>query len=322
MEVREMRPMIEVLRWGLVFAGLQLAATSGARPEDWGHPQTAARIEGEWGPLEIEIFPDGRRPLPLTLEGPDRWTYDGSTEDLVGESYSIRIVNGGRERIKVVVSVDGVNVIRKRPVTGRADADAGWILEPRWDTFLRGWQVDLETAERFVFSPPEFSEGAEAPGGRVGVITVDVYREWRPVVMEHDAWGGLKQRSNAAPPIGTTSGDDVENNVRVVEFVARNPWPDARGEIVYGRPHGRARGALLGVRVLEEREGLRVTDVVAGSIADDAGLRRGDLVTKIDTIPRPGLRDLRSVMASKRPGDYLFLRARRGPHQVEWKIRM
>lgn len=280
----------------------------------------------EGNSLSVQVIPDGRRAIQFRNEGGDRYEMIGDTRVLMGKSYAIRLENNGRERIKVVVAVDGVNAFFRRPVEGYARADVGAILAAREVRVIQGFQVDEEQAQRFVFSPPEFSEGRRR--GRIGEIEVHVYEEWRP---ERD---GMKLdqemagRAEAAKPgLGTTTGDDFDSQVRRVRFVAATPEPTARLLLVYGAPEeGREdfypRSGKLGVVVERHPNGCQITSVDPGSLADDVGLRRGDVIVKADSEDEPSPQTLRELLRDKQSGDYLFLEVERGRHLLTFKIRM
>lgn len=50
-------------------------------------------------------------------------------------------------------------------------------------------------------------------------------------------------------------------------------------------------------------DALRLSQVVAGSAAERAGLRDGDVIVRFDDAPMSSLEDLRTVLRTKRPGD-------------------
>ena len=322
-----------------VVAALAGTMVSAASAQDLrrsgGAAQSRVRVPyGNGNTLSVQIVPDGRAALPFVSESPDAWTFQGDTASLVGKSYNVRLENSGHSRIKVVVGVDGVNVYFRKPIAGAADRDVGSILAPGQTRVVTGFQSDELTAQRFVFSPQAFSEGAAVRGGRVGAIEVQVYEEYRPEERRPDA---DRSRSNsapgaaAAPPgIGTTAGDDVDSDVRRVSFTASTREPIARLELNYGRPD-QGRGPMpeddrslgrLGVAVEQGPDGLRIVRVERGALADDLGLREGDVLTKVDTYARPNAAVLRRVLHDKRPGEYLFLEVLRGRHTVTFKARL
>lgn len=290
----------------------------------------------ESGSLEIALVPDRGPRLALAADSSGRWVFRGDTTELVGRSYSIELDNRTPDRLKVVVAVDGLNVYDRVPVIGRADRDVGSILRPWSHRGLRGWQVDLDTAQRFVFSPPDWSEGAGRTDGRIGTVEVQVYRE-RPPEPVYDREtsqrsGRSKMQADEARPaapepgLGTTSGDDVSSPVRVVRFEPRTVWPEARAELDYGRrpvpvPIPRSQGRL-GLEIVDARDGVRVVSVAPASTADEAGILAGDVILRVDSEAAIGATDVRRIVNGKRRGEYLFLRLRRGAHELAFKIRM
>ena len=291
-------------------------------------PQDKLRLSyGAGNSLYVQVNPDGRPAMPFENDGPGAWAFPGNTASLVGQSYTVRLENSGRSRIKVVVSVDGVNVYFKKPVVGAADRDIGSIIDPGQVRVLTGFQVDEQTAQRFVFSPAEFSEGAPMRGARVGAIEVHVYEEYQ----SNRQFGRDTAPSNpgAAPSIGTTAGDDVDSDVRRVSFTASTREPIARLEVAYGRPEparseeGQRGFGQLGVAVEAQPDGLPLIRVDPDGLGDDLGLRVGDVITKVDTYIRPTSILLRRVLRDKARGNYLFLEVLRGRgHVVNFKTRL
>lgn len=353
-------PHLPLLGLLATLATASIAAPAAARHErpepGWGARTVALPVAG--GALEVTIRPDRGGPLSFVADGRGRWVFSGSTGDLVGGSYSIVLVNRTAERLKVVVGVDGLNVYEREVVAGRADADVGSILAPWGERTLAGWQVGQHRAQRFVFSPPEWSEGEGRTDAQIGLVSVQVYREWRDWGREHErdraeqgrwrrgapaeppaAAAPEAQRAPASPrgesaagsavpdaPIGTTAGDDVASSVRTVRFVAATAYPEAWAVLDYGRtapsPWYPPRGPeLLGLRFEEDRDGTRIVGVVPGSPADEAGLRAWDVIVRLDTVHRPSPATTRRVLAGKRAGEYTFLRVRRGGHELAVKIR-
>ena len=308
-------------------AGLMLPAAAQQSSLGGSAPQDRLRLSyGSGGALFVQLVPDGRSPLPFQRDASGAWVFRGDTAPLVGRSYTVRLENSGRNRIKVVIGVDGVNAYFREPIAGSADRDVGSILGPGQDRELTGFQVDEQTAQRFVFSPPEFSEGGQVRRARVGEIDVQVYEEQRP------EWGQAQRRSEpgAAPDIGTTAGEDVDSEVRRVAFTASTREPIARLLLVYGRPapdqgphpqDDRWLGSL-GVAAEQQADGVRIVRVEPDALGDDMGLRQGDLITKVDTSVRPTAARLRRILRDKGRGDYLFLEVRRGRHVVSFKTQL
>jgi len=257
---------------------LSLLACGAAEGRSWpphrGGSTASLAVAG--GTLEVSLRPDRGPTLQLVAEGPHRWTFEGPTSNLVGGSYSILLRNRTDERLKVVVAVDGLNVYGREDVAGTSDQDVGSILAPWTDRSLPGWQLDSERAQRFLFSPPEWSEGQGRTESQIGTVTVQVYREWQeprwqryrqpeerdgaaaapkeapagaaaevqgsPESARHDSELAeeppiaLRQRG----PIGTASGDDVDSWVRTVRFVAATSFPESWAMIDYGTDYAQS----------------------------------------------------------------------------------
>jgi hypothetical protein len=324
-------------------AVLLLGLLALAPPPAWPHRVAAgaeaACLEVAGGCLEVALHPDHQQPLRLMARGPQSWAFTGATAPLVGRSYSVTLRNRTSERLKVVVGIDGLNVYARRPVAGRSDRDVGSILVPWSERLLPGWQLDDTRAERFLFSPPEWSEGQGMTAAQIGILTVEVYRErqqpaTRPGQRDHRFEGARPEAQEGAPsaaresggdPIGTSSGEEVASSVRTVSFRAASPYPDARAIIDYGQAlpeRGWPAPDRIGVRLEHGRGGARVAAVAPGSPAASAGLAAGDLIVRIDTVDRPSPRSVRQLLGEKRRGDYVFLRVRRGHHEIAFKVRL
>lgn len=319
-----------------VVVGLGLSGFPPLASAGWfGHGDRTIELRHGAGSLEVQLVPDRGKALTLKQAGPHHWAFDGSTADLVGGSYSIVMRNRSSERLKVVVGVDGLNIYRKNRIVGRADGDTGSILSPGETRTLQGWQMDQTTAQRFVFSPPEWSEGEGRTDSQIGLIVVQVYRErsreWfglRDQAEERSPESGrlesMRRKAAPRPQIGTTSGDDVTSQVRTVRFDSLTTYPEAWAEIDYGRNAGRAypRGSgVLGVTITRSDHGSRIVDIRPGSIAESAGLQVGDIIVRIDTQNRPSPGTVKDIVNAKSAGQFVFVKVHRGPHELSLKIR-
>ena len=299
----------------------------------------------EAGTVEISIRPDGRRPLRLNPMQQNLWAYEGPLDELVGKSYTVKLRNRSGERIKVVLGVDGVNVYRKQSIEGHAESDVGSILNP-WSTReIPGWQLDLDHAQRFVFSPPEWSEGHGIQDSKIGTLSVAIYRERqpesriyerrRPEVSEKslrsdlEALGYIGRHRTSPEPersedqgLGTTSGDDLEHTVRTVRFNSETSIPTATAVIHYGRQAPPSPSYdRIGLDLEPTFRGPRVRSVAAGSIAAQAGIEDSDIILRVDSVPNPTPNRLRNMWYRKANGDYIFLRIQRGRLELSIKAK-
>ncbi len=75
---------------------------------------------------------------------------------------------------------------------------------------------------------------------------------------------------------------------------------------------GTAQHALLGVNVQTAANGVSVGDVSKGSGAADAGVKAGDVITRVDGVSVSSAERLRAIIASHQPGDTLRVSISRG----------
>jgi len=73
----------------------------------------------------------------------------------------------------------------------------------------------------------------------------------------------------------------------------------------------------LGVAMEAEQEGLRITQVVAGSVAEAAGLKTGDLIFEVAGQPANSFLMLRSTVQRQNPGTWLPLKIKRDGKEME-----
>jgi hypothetical protein len=128
----------------------------------------------------------------VELEGRTAALYpapDGSVrryfEARTGDSYKLVLQNRTRERLAVLVNVDGLNVIDGEIEARRGRASEPgpmYVLEPGRRAAIQGWRRSLDEVQRFTFVDERRSyavrSGKDNP--RLGWVEVAVYREQRP----------------------------------------------------------------------------------------------------------------------------------------------
>lgn len=91
-----------------------------------------------------------------------------------------------------------------------------------------------------------------------------------------------------------------------------------RPNVMLRRPDESCLGVIVDSR--DDLSTVRISDVIPGSPAAAAGLRRGDVLKSMDGVPIRGFGDLRRQSSSHAPGQYVELRIRRGNQR--YRIRM
>ncbi len=126
-----------------------------------------------------------------------------------GARYTLRVANRSGERVLVVLSVDGVNVVSGQTAS---PSQQGYVLAPWQQVDIRGWRKSLEETAEFYFT--ELPDSYAARTGRpfdVGVIGAAVFREVPPpppasppVAYDRDygADAGAFKRENSAASKG------------------------------------------------------------------------------------------------------------------------
>lgn len=151
------------------------------------------------GPVEMSIVDrDHGGELPQYAHRGQRWI-----PGTPGHRYAVRLTNHSRERVLVVLSVDGVNAIDGRTAN---PGQGGYVLEPYQTTEVAGWRKSMRDVAQFYFA--DFGDSYAARTGRphdVGVIGIAVFEEARrmriPPPRIYQPYGGAAdaQSAPAAP---------------------------------------------------------------------------------------------------------------------------
>ena len=157
-----------------------------------------------------------------------------------GHQYEIRLRNRSSERLLVVTSVDGVNVISGQTAK---TAQSGYVLSP-WDSVeIDGWRKSMDEVATFYFT--RLSNSYAARTGRpenVGVIGVAVFRErqrcCRPHYLEERAASApaepqARDEASARDKLGTGHGHRETSPVEYVDFQRASSTPDETIIIYY-----------------------------------------------------------------------------------------
>jgi hypothetical protein len=205
------------------------------------------------------------------------------------DAYRVVLTNRTASLLGIVLEIDGLNTNGSAPVVGTAE-DKKWILLPGQTVRVSGWQVSVDEALAFRFATPSHSHSPLAE--RRGAIRVHVY-------LPSPTSEGLARGTEAAEVIG-------QPTVRI-PFRSATESPSERIDFSYARSE-----VSLGF-LCEETSGagIRISDVVAGTIAELKGLKAGDVVTYINAVPINSCADLTGFLASKTPGDRVVLKVHR-----------
>ncbi len=182
-------------------AALAALALLGAAPaaRAW---HADANVNGQLVDVQIQL--DGRTaPIYLRPGAWDRYYFQAFR----GRNYSLVLRNHVGERIGVLISVDGLNVVNgERSSLG--SHEAMYVLDPYESATIRGWRTSLDQVRRFVFVDEErsYASRTDQANGDMGWIRVLTFREWRPISLR--TWGQSKPLVRGAPAPSSDSRSD------------------------------------------------------------------------------------------------------------------
>ena len=189
-------------------------------------------------------------------------------EGRMGEAYVVRFDNPTAQRVEVVATVDGRDVVSGEP--GDYARQRGYIVEPFGSLRIQGFRRSLSEIAQFRFTGPgdSYSSRRGTPEN-VGVIGVAVFGEAAP------------------PPTAYRNRDDSDTEPsKSAQAPAMEAPADERGNL--GTQFGETRGAPV-VEVPFVRARPSAPDAVLAAYYDDRGglIRRGIISQPVLSLPGP-----------------------------------
>lgn len=203
-------------------------------------------------PYNIGILVDGAR-LPIYYKD-GRYFVAGEP----GKAYAIEMLNPRGQRLEILESVDGRNVLKDEAASL---FNSGMIVSPYQPWLNSGWRIDDDHVRQFVFGSPGESIAAQSTGsvGGVGVIGMAVFAEKAYRVTNSLSYTdksylpgsysrfdnsvrslmGDREVKGAATPdsvsadLGTGMGAQVQDRVGHTTFVRESSLPLFKVEIQY-----------------------------------------------------------------------------------------
>lgn len=175
-------------------------------------------------------------------------------EGRMDQPYSIVLRNSTPERVLIVLSVDGLDVISGQPATSESN---GYVLDGYSSAEISGWRISIKEVNQFVFKAKSASYTAAMHGTDTdcGVIACRVFQEIRPILKPTFMSGLLRScgtDASSAPEPSYTSCSTLGSESKAVacasvgsapEFNMGTGWGAAQSSVV-NETHFR-RGALL-----------------------------------------------------------------------------
>ena len=208
-----------------------LAAAPDARASAWERTADGRLVD-------VEVLVDGDR-APLYMK-PGTWDRR-YFQAFRGRNYSLAVTNHTGQRVGVLISVDGLNVVNGER-SGLAGTEPMYVLGPYERAVIRGWRTSLSDVRRFVFVDEErsYAERTGQANGDMGWVRVLSFREQTPQVWieprerrdhenEREPYGAGDSRDEAGGPKagGRESHGGETGNKRGADQDA----PSAKGEV-------------------------------------------------------------------------------------------
>ena len=212
-----------------------------------------------------------------------------TAEPVLGAAYRVVLTNKTDAPLGVVLVIDGLNTNGGLAALGTAE-DRKWVLSPHQTVRISGWQVSTDEALAFRFETPSHSQATDAT--ERGTIRADAY---------------LPGAVSADVARGTGAGSVIGQPTVLVPFTSVTSRPLDTIDINYART-----SVSLGILCGETGGvGVRITQVVAGTVAELRGLRAGDVLTYINAVPVNTCAELTAYLATRKPGDRVVVKVHR-----------
>lgn len=242
------------------------------RPAPGSSGATVPAHNGSWS---VQLVDEWGRALPT-------WHHTGATwvEGVYGRRYNVLVTNHTSERIEVVVTVDGRDVISGG--AGDFESQRGYVVDPYGNVTIEGFRRSHSEVAAFRFTNPGDSYSARmGTPQNLGVVGVAVFRESAPPPPSPPpapiAWGdrdgerapgaggAAKNAPAASAPrsrsgamdspdderageeqrLGTRYGETRRSSVVDVPFRRRDDRPDAILALYYDDHTGLARRGII-----------------------------------------------------------------------------
>ena len=151
-----------------------------------------------------------------------------------GSEYSLKIKNHNGYRVKVIIGIDGINIVNSELI-GDSKDEIGYILEAYQETIIKGYRIDDKSVGSFKFVAKNAAyantdKGQE--GKTTGVIICRVYRE-----KESQLDKMAKQLSKLEKDLDNEKFKWPKYVPIYPKVVPHNPWYDPYWEYPYTKPY-------------------------------------------------------------------------------------
>jgi len=229
-----------------------------------------------------------------------------------GRDVTVLLPDGRRARAKTLganLAVDAGMV----QITDKPDANAPWPLCPM------GKSGDLRPGQWVLAAghPGGFRRG-RTPPVRVGRVLRSSSRSITTdcTIVSGDSGGPTFDMAGRVIGISSRISGALDGNIHVPIDAFHADWERLKKGEVFDPRRTTDGGAYLGVMAGPETDDLRIGQVIAGSAAENAGMKPGDVVLKLAGKPVPDWATLVRLIRERKPGDKVKIVVRRGKKTV------
>lgn len=224
---------------------------------------------------------------------------------------------------KVVVRFPDGRTVKGRTLGNDRGLDAGLIKlngEGPWPHVEMGVSKDLKAGQWVLtLGYPASFEGGKPPLARIGRVLwhTDQAIVTDCAIMGGDSGGPLFDLEGKVIGVASRCDDSLTMNISVPIDCYHDQWDRlVQGENFNSRSTSVAN---LAIEPDEDTQQARVGRVVPGTTADQAGIRAGDLILKLDGNAIHEFADLFSLIKEQEPGDEVELEILRGEDTLKIK---
>jgi len=208
-------------------AVLTLAAGFAASPAAARTTASRDAVDGQL--VDVQVLVDGWT-APLYVR-PGAWD-KSYFQAFKGKNYSLVVRNTTGQRVGVLISVDGLNVVNGQR-SSLSSHESMYVLDPYESATIQGWRSSLRDVRRFVFvdEARSYASRTDQANGDMGWIRVLSFREQQPVTWRYDR-PKVRERQGLDEPRGRNEMEDSRDGAS--EYQPNAAAPPALGEAKRG----------------------------------------------------------------------------------------
>ena len=196
----------------------------------WQTPPTL--VDGRLVEVRV-LVNEHATPLYASPKGDSRHYF----EAWQGREYAVELHNTTGERIGVLMSVDGLNVISGQR-SRLSNNETMYVLDPWERTVIKGWRTSLSGIRHFVFvdEARSYASRTGQANGDLGWVRVMAFREVRPLAWRPQWLNRNERRASDGPAAGQPQGQELDKQAarddgreEANEPPASSPAPVAEG---------------------------------------------------------------------------------------------